>query len=121
MSKVLLPRRGLSRHPVADRLADERTRQRREHRDAALGGLGLVRADASGKSEGAKVFLGKLKDGGDREIIGDIDVRLFGRHRAVVTCVVKTGGKEYHNVRLFVRDKAEGQEWKLLGWANEAV
>lgn len=76
---------------------------------------------ASGKCEGAKVFLGKLKDGGDREIIGEIDVRLFGRHRAVVTCVVKTGGKKYHNVRLFVRDNAEGQEWKLLGWANEAV
>jgi hypothetical protein len=76
---------------------------------------------ASGKCEGAKAFLGKLKSGGDRKIIGDIEVQLLGRQRAVVTCVIETGSKQYHNVRLFVRAEPTGQDWKLLGWANEEV
>jgi hypothetical protein len=81
---------------------------------------------ASGKCEGAKAFLEKVKSDGDRKVvgdreIGDIEVRLLGRHRAVVTCVIETGGKQYHNVRLFVRADPKGQDWKLLGWANEEV
>lgn len=47
-------------------------------------------------------------------------IDLYGKDRAVVTCVVtlKIDGQEvaFHNVRLFVREKTE---WKLLGWANE--
>ena len=33
-------------------------------------------------------------------------------------CVITQGGKNYHNVGLFVR--IEGS-WKLLAWANEEV
>jgi hypothetical protein len=76
---------------------------------------------ATGRCEGAKAFLGRLRSGGDRKIIGDIDVRLLGRHRAVVTCIIETGGKQYDNVRLFVRPEPTGQDWKLLAWANEEV
>lgn len=45
---------------------------------------------------------------------------VLGRHRAVVTCAIETGGKQYDNVRLFVRAEPTGQDWKLLGRANEA-
>jgi hypothetical protein len=36
--------------------------------------------------------------------------------RAVVACVVTQNGRDFHNLRLFVR---RGGEWKLLGWANQ--
>jgi len=32
--------------------------------------------------------------------------------------VITQGGKNYHNIRLFVRIDAN---WKLLAWANEQV
>ena len=32
--------------------------------------------------------------------------------------VVTMGGRDFHNIRLFVRRDGK---WKLLGWANEAV
>lgn len=44
-------------------------------------------------------------------------VTLYGS-RAVVECIVTMEGKQYHNLRLFIRH--EGR-WKLLGWANEPV
>ena len=46
-----------------------------------------------------------------------IEVKLFGK-RAIVLCEIVQGGKKYHNIRLFVR---RGEDWKLLGWANEEV
>jgi hypothetical protein len=39
-------------------------------------------------------------------------------NRAIVMCVITEGGKNYHNIRLFVRRDAK---WKLLAWANEQV
>jgi hypothetical protein len=44
-----------------------------------------------------------------------------GRFRALVTCIVETKGKRYHNLRVFVRDDPTQQLWKLLGWANEEI
>jgi hypothetical protein len=50
-------------------------------------------------------------------------VEVFGRDRAVVSCIVTlTDGptvKRFHNLRLFVRDHCS--QWKLLGWANESL
>ena len=46
-----------------------------------------------------------------------IEIDTFG-NRAIVTCVITQGGKNYHNIRLFVRIDAN---WKLLAWANEQV
>jgi len=76
---------------------------------------------ATGKCEGARAFLGSMRSGGDREIVSDINSRILGRDRAVVTCMIETGGKRYDNVRLFVRAEPTGQDWKLLAWANEAL
>jgi hypothetical protein len=49
-------------------------------------------------------------------------VEIYGKDRAVVTCIVtlKIEGQDasFHNVRLFVR---EASGWKLLGWANERL
>jgi len=42
-------------------------------------------------------------------------IEIYG-NRAIVKCIVKLDGKEYHNIRLFVRHEGV---WKLLGWANE--
>jgi hypothetical protein len=44
-------------------------------------------------------------------------IRIYG-NRAIVECIVSQGGKQYHNIRLFIR--IDGK-WKLLGWANEEV
>ncbi len=46
-----------------------------------------------------------------------IEIDTFG-NRAIVKCVITQGGKNYHNIRLFVRIDAN---WKLLAWANEQV
>ena len=46
-----------------------------------------------------------------------IDIDTFD-NRAVVKCVITQDGKNYHNIRLFVRIDAK---WKLLAWANEQV
>lgn len=42
-------------------------------------------------------------------------IEIYG-NRAIVKCIVKLDGKEYHNIRLFV---CRNGDWKLLGWANE--
>ncbi len=46
-----------------------------------------------------------------------IEIKTFG-NRAIVMCVITQGGKNYHNIRLFVRIDAN---WKLLAWANEQL
>lgn len=46
-----------------------------------------------------------------------IEIGTFG-NRAIVRCVIAQGGRNYHNIRLFVRREAN---WKLLAWANEQV
>ena len=44
-------------------------------------------------------------------------IEIYG-NRAVVACVVTLKGIRYHNLRLLVR---WGEQWKLLGWANEPL
>ncbi|MDR6559822.1 hypothetical protein J2809_004205 [Arthrobacter pascens] len=43
-----------------------------------------------------------------------------GAHRVLVRCIVGLDGKQYDNLRLFVRD-SERSPWKLLAWANEPL
>ena len=77
---------------------------------------------ATGVCDGADTFLAKVREGGDRlMILNTLQVQILGRFRALVTCIVETKGKRYHNVRLFVRDDPNQQQWKLLGWANEEI
>ena len=44
-------------------------------------------------------------------------IEIYG-NRVVVACVVTLKGMRYHNLRLLVR---RGEQWKLLGWANELL
>ena len=44
-------------------------------------------------------------------------IQLYG-DRAVVACMVTDGDLVTHNLRLFV---IEGEDWKLLGWANAGM
>jgi hypothetical protein len=79
--------------------------------------LAFRRAD--GKTvDDRQEFLAKVKPSDPRETkVTSINVH---GDRAVVSCIVTVnslnGDKEFHNLRLFVRQ--DGQ-WKLLGWANE--
>ena len=54
-----------------------------------------------------------------------ISTSLLGRERAVVTCVVTMDGRDYDNLRVFVKNSnpetAEKQPWLLLAWVNEPV
>lgn len=77
--------------------------------------LAFQRANPERTVDDATAFLQKVKPGGDRSLRIVEPIRLYG-DRAVVECVVSTGGRDFHNLRLFVR--REGS-WKLLGWANE--
>ncbi len=66
-------------------------------------------------------FLQKIRRSDPRET-KLVSIDLYGKDRAVVTCIVtlksKDGDKKYHNLRLFVRHE---ERWKLLGWANEPI
>src|SRR5262245_23406169 len=67
-----------------------------------------------------KDFLKEVKAGRKSETRVE-SVTLYGKERAVVTCIVTIKGardRSYHNVRLFVR---EGGKWKVIGWANEEL
>lgn len=71
---------------------------------------------ANGEIESREEFLASIRAGGRRETeVESIDI--YG-DRAIATCVVKSGGKRYHNLRMFVRLQ---DKWTLLGWANEIV
>ena len=77
--------------------------------------LAFQRADPARTVDDAEAFLAKVKPGGDRETRIIEPIEIYG-DRAVVQCVVRSGGVEYHNLRLFVR---RAGDWKLLAWANE--
>jgi len=79
--------------------------------------LAFQRADPARSVDDADAYLAKVKAGGDRETRIVEPITVFG-DRAVVQCVVTSGGVEYHNLRLFIRREGE---WKLLAWANEPV
>ena len=89
--------------------------------DVLASRLGFRRA--SGLCVDRDEFLRAVSSSATRETKIE-NVQLFGRDRAIVSCVVtQTDGsgtpRRYHNLRLFVRDRF-GQ-WKLLGWANESL
>ena len=79
--------------------------------------LAFQRADDAQTIDDRDAFLQKVKPGGTRvtQVIDPIQV--FG-DRAIVQCIVSVGEKNYHNLRLFIRRDGD---WKLLGWANEAI
>jgi hypothetical protein len=79
--------------------------------------LAFQRADPARTVDDRDAFLAKVKSGGTRVTRVLEPIQLFG-DRAIVQCIVSVGGTDYHNLRLFVRRDGE---WKLLGWANEAV
>ena len=79
--------------------------------------LAFQRADPPKTVDDAESYLRKVAPSGPRttRIVEPIDIC---GDRAIVKCVVTTGGRDFHNIRLFVR---RGGEWKLLGWANEPL
>jgi hypothetical protein len=80
----------------------------------------LAFSRASGEVDDAERFLHKVptKKSPPRELRPEaIEIDTFG-NRAVVKCVITQDGKNYHNIRLFVRIDTN---WKLLAWANEQV
>jgi hypothetical protein len=80
--------------------------------------LAFQRADPARTVDDREAFLQKVAEKkGDRSMRIVEPIQLFG-NRAVVQCVVTQGGREYHNLRLFVRRDGD---WKLLGWANEPL
>lgn len=79
----------------------------------------LAFSRAMGAVDNAERFLQKVtekKQPGELKP-DSIKVEPFN-NRAIVTCVITEDGKDYHNIRLFVRIDAK---WKLLAWANEKV
>lgn len=78
--------------------------------------LAFMRADGETVDDAGRFLQKAIKKPQSGKLVEDkIDVMVFGS-RAIVNCVVEQGGKNYHNIRLFVRMKGQ---WKLLGWANE--
>jgi uncharacterized protein DUF4440 len=79
--------------------------------------LAFQRADDARTVDDRDAFLEKVKPGGTRVSRVLEPIQVFG-DRAIVQCIVTVAGKDYHNLRLFVRRDGD---WQLLGWANEAV
>ncbi len=79
--------------------------------------LAFQRADAQKTVDDSDAYLQKVAPSGPRQtrVVEPIDIC---GDRAIVKCVVTTGGRDFHNIRLFVRRDGG---WKLLGWANEAI
>jgi hypothetical protein len=52
-------------------------------------------------------------------------VSLVGEERAIVTCVVTLEGRDYDNLRIFVRKRdaeaSRSHPWLLLAWVNEPL
>jgi hypothetical protein len=75
---------------------------------------------ANGEVVDREEFLAGVKRSGPRQTTLRAIVML-GRDRALVTCDVSlpVDGEQttFENARLFIR--TGGDEWKLLGWANE--
>lgn len=65
---------------------------------------------------------------GATRVTSDVEVHVFGDHRAVATCTVtKWAGHgpapadaaRFHNLRTFLRD--DDGTWRLLSWLNEPL
>jgi hypothetical protein len=78
--------------------------------------LAFMRADGKTVDDAGR-FLMKVARKPEPGVLTIESVDIVG-NRAVVRCIVTQGGRDYHNLRLFVRTDGN---WKLLGWANEAV
>jgi len=79
--------------------------------------LAFQRADPARTVDDREAFLGKVKPGGGGPARIVEPIQLYG-NRAIVQSIVTAGGRDFHNLRLFVRRDGG---WKLLGWANEPV
>lgn len=77
--------------------------------------LAFQRADEQKTVDDQVSFLQKVNPGGERVTHSMGPIQVFG-DRAVVQCIITDRGKNFHNLRLFVR---RGGQWKLLAWANE--
>jgi hypothetical protein len=78
--------------------------------------LAFQRADQS--VDDRFVFLDKVEEKkGDRRISLAEPVKVCG-DLGFVHCIVEVNHKQYRNFRLFVR---RDNDWKLLGWANQAL
>lgn len=81
--------------------------------------LAFQRADGPRTVDDRVAFLKKVEkalSGRERTLVRIVEpIHLYG-NRAVVSCIIRVGTEEYHNLRLFVRRDGD---WKLLGWANE--
>ena len=84
--------------------------------------MAFQRADPARTIDDRTTYLRKVAKGGDRRTIAIESIDIFGK-RAVVTCLVRSEGRLFHNIRLFVKRVGNGEEgkqnWLLLGWANE--
>lgn len=66
----------------------------------------------------AERFLAKIETSEPKKRVTSVEsISIFGR-RAMVRCVVTMDGKDFDNLRLFVRVE---ETWRLLSWANEAI
>jgi hypothetical protein len=74
----------------------------------------FLRADGVVVDGGA--YLKKVESGGDRKTHIIEPIELYHGDRAIVKCIVTSGGKKFHNIRLFMR---QDDSWKILGWANK--
>ena len=81
---------------------------------AALVASELAFRRANGKIEGRKAFLDAVKPSGPR-VLEAIEPLLVVDQRAVIRCTICMGEERFDNIRLFIQ---EGEQWKLLGWAN---
>ena len=68
--------------------------------------LAFQRADDARTVDDRVAFLQKVKSGGTRVTKVLEPIQLFG-DRAIVQSIVSVGGKDYHNLRLFVRRDGE--------------
>ncbi len=79
------------------------------------------RADGPKTVDDRVAFLQKVQpaqSGGERILVKIVEpIQLYG-NRAVVSCIIRVGTQEFHNLRLFVRRDGD---WKLLAWANEST
>src|SRR4051794_38083643 len=70
--------------------------------------FGFQRANEKREVVDGVAYIGDLQESGPRNTKVE-SIHLYG-NRAVVTCVVSMGVKNYHNVRLFIR-RAPDWQW----------
>jgi hypothetical protein len=82
--------------------------------------LAFQRGDLQRTVDDQVAFLQKVQPaepGHERTLVKIGPIHLDG-NQAAVSCIIRVGGQDYRNLRLFVK---RDEIWKLLGWANDAV